>query len=193
MKVLQGYRQLFKGIVLLSCLGGLAGCGVGSRVGDHLDGGLGDMLFSRDKLLNVQLKGDEKLNPTPTGQSLSVVVRLYQLNAINAFRDADMSALWADGKKALGESLISERTLTLVPNGALKDSSKLSADTQFIGVAAFFRSPAEATWHVALNAQDLRKDGILFSSEGVRLTLKDNRIDVVRGKDVLTSPAKAKH
>lgn len=193
MNVMQGYRQLFKGIVLLSCLGGLAGCGVGSRVGDHMDGGLGDLLFTRDKQLNVQLKGDDKLNPDQAGQPLSVEIRIYQLNAINTFRNADMSALWADGKKVLGDTLLSERTVTLVPNGTLTDSSKLSAEAQYIGVAAFFRSSAGATWHVAMSAQDLRKDGILFSSEGVQLTLKGNRIEVVRGKDVLVpTAAKAK-
>lgn len=191
MKVLQGYKTLLKGLMLLSILG-LAGCGVGSRVGDHMDGGLGDMLFSRDKTTTVQLRGDEQLNQDPSGKPLSVVVRIYQLNAVDAFRNADMAALWGDSKGVLGESLVSERTVTVVPNGHVKDSSKLSPDAQFIGVAAFFRNATGANWHVAFSAQALRKDGILFSSEGVQMTLKDNRITIERGADVLTAGAAKK-
>ena len=192
MNVVQGYRTLLKGLILLSTLLGLAGCGIGSRVGDHMDGGLGDMLFSRDKAMTVQLKGDEKLNADSSGKPLSVVVRIYQLNAVDAFRNADMSALWSDGKGVLKESLLSERTVTVVPGGLVKDSSKLSPEAQYIGVAAFFRDSTEATWHVAFSAQALRKDGILFSSEGVQLTLKDNRITIGRGTDVLTASSAQK-
>lgn len=192
MNVLRGYKTWLKGLVLLSILG-VAGCGIGSRVGDHMDGGLGDMLFSRDKAMTVQLKGDEKLNPDPSGKPLSVVVRIYQLNAVDAFRNADMAALWSDSKGVLKESLLSERTVTVVPNGLIKDSSKLSPEAQYIGVAAFFRDSTEATWHVAFSAQALRKDGILFSSEGVQLTLKDNRITIGRGTDVLTASSAQKH
>ncbi|WP_414501993.1 type VI secretion system lipoprotein TssJ [Zymobacter sp. IVIA_5232.4 C2] len=191
MKVLQGYKTLLKGLILLSIFG-LAGCGVGSRVGDQMDGGLGDMLFSRDKVTTVQLKGDENLNPDPSGKPLSVVVRIYQLNAVDAFRNADMAALWSDSKGVLGESLLSERTVTVVPKGTAKDSSKLSPDAQFIGVAAFFRNSTGAAWHVAFSAQALRKDGILFSSDGVQLTLKDNRINIERGTDVLAASAAKK-
>ena len=188
MKAPQGYITLLKGLFFLSILA-IAGCGVGARVGDHLDGGLGDMFFSRSKAVTVQMTGDEKLNPDPTGKPLSVVVRVYQLNAIDAFRAADMDALWMSGKGVLGDALLSERTVTLVPNSALNDSSKLSEDAQYIGVAAFFRSAAGASWHVAFSAQALRKDGILFSSQGIQLVLKDNRIEVKRGIDVLTAKA----
>lgn len=192
MKSLQGYRRLSTGLVLLSALG-LAGCGVGGRLGDHMDGNLGDVLFSRDKTLTVQASAGESLNTDPEGNSLSVVVRIYQLNAIDAFRSADMSALWTDSKGTLKESLIAERTTTLVPKGTLRNTSKLAEDAQFIGVAAFFRNATDAAWHVAFNAQALRKDGILFSSEGVQLVLKNNRIEVVRGTDVLATAAKVAH
>nr|GFD06637.1 hypothetical protein [Tanacetum cinerariifolium] len=55
-------------------------------------------------------------------------------------------------------------------------------------VAAFFRSEEKSRWKVAFDANSLRKDGIWFSSDGLRVLVDNNQMVAVRGDDVLKKP-----
>lgn len=62
---------------------------------------------------------------------------------------------------------------------------------RYVGVAAFFRNEQDARWKVAFDANSLRKDGIWFSSDGLRVLVDNTEISAMRGVDVLNKPPTA--
>ncbi|WP_084004477.1 type VI secretion system lipoprotein TssJ [Terasakiispira papahanaumokuakeensis] len=177
--------RLIAAIALLSASLSLVGCGVASRMGQQVDGSwAGDMLFSDSPQMNVAIEADEAVNPDPMGQPLSVVLRIYQLRELQGFAQASMDQLWSDDEQVLADGMVSRREVTVLPDESVEDSAKLSPQAQYVGVAAFFRNPAGGSWRVAFDADAIRDDGILWSSDGVRLRLEGDRIEVVEGADL---------
>ncbi|WP_136066954.1 type VI secretion system lipoprotein TssJ [Modicisalibacter radicis] len=171
------------GIFLLTLA--LCGCGVADRVGDRIDDTWAGDLFANPERVRVTIDSDESLNPDADGEPLSVVIRIYQLTEKPPFATASPRQLWRDGGSVLGDSLLSRRELTLLPGERKVDIAALAPSAQFVGVAAFFRNTVSADWQVLLDAEALRNDGWLSASDGVQLHLVDDRIEVVRGEDLL--------
>ncbi|WFF43391.1 type VI secretion system lipoprotein TssJ [Salinicola endophyticus] len=163
----------------------LAGCGVADRVGKRFDDTWAGDLFGNSERVRVTIDSDSALNPDVDGEPLSVVVRIYQLTERAPFATASPRQLWANPRGVLGNSLVSQRELTLLPGTRKVDTAALDPSAQFVGVAAFFRNTVSDDWHVIFDANELRNDGLLSASEGVRLHLVDDRIEVDRGHDLL--------
>jgi type VI secretion system protein VasD len=68
------------------------------------------------------------------------------------------------------------------------DQWPLNKAASYVGIAAFFRSEEKSRWKVAFDANSLRKDGIWFSSDGLRVLVDNNQVLAVRGNDVLNKP-----
>ncbi|WP_110657979.1 type VI secretion system lipoprotein TssJ [Salinicola halimionae] len=163
----------------------LAGCGVADRVGNRLgDTWAGDLLGNQERV-RVTIDSDESVNPDADGKPLSVVVRIYQLTEQSSFATASPRQLWSDGESILGNSLLAQREVTLLPGEEKVDTATLKPSAQYVGVAAFFRNTVSDDWHVIFDAEELRNDGLLSASEGVKLHLVGDRVEVVRGHDLL--------
>lgn len=171
------------GIVIFTLM--LGSCGVADRVGDRIDNTWAGDLFADPERVRVTIDSDESLNPDVDGEPLSVVVRIYQLSERPPFATASPRQLWRDGDGVLGDTLLSRRELTLLPGESKVDIAALEPSAQFVGVAAFFRNTASADWQVLFDAESLRNDGWISASDGVRLHLVDDRIEVARGEDLL--------
>nr|WP_300308099.1 type VI secretion system lipoprotein TssJ [Halomonas sp.] len=155
----------------------LSGCGVGGRIGNQMDGTVGDVLFGKNERVIVALDADEELNPDAEGNPLSVVVRIYQLDSLTAFNAASADELWRSGKDSLGESLLAERETVMLPGKQVTDSAPMNPDTKYVGVAAFFRQVPDQRWRLVFDAAEMRKDGILTSPDGVALHLANDYIE----------------
>ncbi|WP_408005413.1 type VI secretion system lipoprotein TssJ [Pseudomonas huanghezhanensis] len=167
----------------------LAGCGITDRVGKRVDDTwAGDMLFGDTEKVILTSDGGNQLNPDDSGKPLSVVLRVYQLTSLERFASIDADSLWEDPKKALGNTLLDNREITLLPGMGQIDQWPLNTATGYVGVAAFFRTDEKSRWKVAFDANSLRKDGIWFSSDGLRVLVDNNYVLAVRGVDVLNKP-----
>src|SRR5690348_17675021 len=94
----------------------LSACGVTDRVGKRVDDTwAGDMLFQDNEKVILTSDGGNQLNPDASGKPLSVVLRVYQLTSLERFASVDADSLWADPQKALGNTLIENREITLLP------------------------------------------------------------------------------
>ncbi|WP_110687081.1 type VI secretion system lipoprotein TssJ [Salinicola aestuarinus] len=163
----------------------LAGCGVADRVGNRVDDTwAGDLLGNKERV-RVTVDADASVNPGADGEPLSVVVRVYQLTERTAFTTASPRQLWREGEAVLGNALVSEREITLLPGEDKVDVAALDPTTQFVGVAAFFRNTISGEWQALFAATELRNDGLLSASEGVKLELVEDRIVVERGQNLL--------
>ncbi|MGJ7549096.1 type VI secretion system lipoprotein TssJ [Pseudomonas alloputida] len=169
----------------------LAGCGVTDRIGKRMnDSWAADMLADNEKVI-LTSDGGNQLNPDVEGKPLSVVMRVYQLTDLERFAATDAEALWDTPEKALGNTLVEAREITLLPGIGQIDQWPLAKSARYVGVAAFFRDEKDARWKVAFDAESLRKDGIWFSSDGLRVLVDKTEISAMRGVDVLNKPPTA--
>ena len=167
----------------------LGGCGISSRLGQKMDGTVGDILFTQDEKVTFTLDADQALNPDADNESLSVVLRIYQLDAREAFASASTDALWEHADKVLGNALLDTREVVMVPGGHLVDEAPLKAQTRFVAVAAYFRQTPDARWRVLFDADAMRKDGLFTSPDGVELTLVEQHIAVAPDSEPLLASA----
>ena len=180
---------LAKCLTALAMMAVLSACGVTDRVGKRVDNTwAGDMLFDDQEKVILTSDGGNQLNPDASGQPLSVVLRVYQLTSLERFASVDADTLWDDPQKALGNTLIENREITLLPGMGQVDKWPLNKATGYVGVAAFFRTDENSRWKVAFDANSLRKDGIWFSSDGLRVLVDNNTVSAVSGVDVLNKP-----
>lgn len=163
----------------------LAGCGVADRVGNRFDGSWAGDLFGNQERVRVAVEGSDELNPDVAGEPLSVVLRIYQLSERPPFVMTSPRQLWQNTEEVLGSSLVSQRELIVLPGEQRVDVAMLDPQTQYVGVAAFFRNVVNDEWQVLFDAETLRRDGLLSASEGVRLRLVEDRIEVERGSNLL--------
>ncbi|MFJ3468120.1 type VI secretion system lipoprotein TssJ [Pseudomonas sp. NPDC090201] len=175
-----------KGLTILSLLMALTACGITDRASKRVDDTwAGDMLFGDKEKVILTSDGGNQLNPDESGKPLSVVLRVYQLTALERFASIDADSLWDDPQRALGNTLIDSQEITLLPGMGQNNQWPLNKATGYVGVAAFFRSEEKSRWKVAFDANSLRKDGIWFSSDGLRVLVDNNQVVAVRGADVL--------
>jgi type VI secretion system protein VasD len=180
---------LAKCLTALAMIAVLSACGVTDRVGKRVDNTwAGDMLFEDNEKVILTSDGGNQLNPDASGKPLSVVLRVYQLTSLERFASVDADSLWDDPQKALGNTLIENREITLLPGMGQVDKWPLNKAAGYVGVAAFFRTDENSRWKVAFDANSLRKDGIWFSSDGLRVLVDNNTVSAVSGVDVLNKP-----
>ncbi|WP_296185893.1 type VI secretion system lipoprotein TssJ [Pseudomonas sp. UBA1879] len=175
-----------KGFTVLAMVVALTACGITDRASKRVDDTwAGDMLFGDKEKVILTSDGGNQLNPDDSGKPLSVVLRVYQLTALERFASTDADSLWDDPQRALGNTLIDSQEITLLPGMGQNNQWPLNKATGYVGVAAFFRSEEKSRWKVAFDANSLRKDGIWFSSDGLRVLVDNNQVVAVRGMDVL--------
>ena len=180
---------LAKGLTAVAMIAVLSACGVTDRVGKRVDDTwAGDMLFDDNEKVILTSDGGNQLNPDESGKPLSVVIRVYQLTSLERFSSIDADTLWDDPQKALGSTLLENREITLLPGMGQVDKWPLNKAAGYVGVAAFFRSEENSRWKVAFDANSLRKDGIWFSSDGLRVLVDNNTVSAMGGVDVLNKP-----
>lgn len=179
-----------KSLALITTIALLAACGVTDRVGKRVDDTwAGDMLFSDNEKLILTSDGGNNLNIDDTGEPLSVVLRVYQLGALERFTSIDSDSLWAAPEKALGNTLIESNEITLLPGMGQVNQWPLNKATRYVGVAAFFHTEEMGNWKVAFDAESIRKDGIWFSSDGLRVLVDSNYMVATQGNDVMDKTA----
>jgi type VI secretion system protein VasD len=167
----------------------LTGCGVTDRIGKRADDTwMGDMFYSDNEKVILNTYAGNQLNLDASGKPLSLVLHVYQLSALERFAAVSADDLSAAPKQALGNTLIDEREIVLLPGMGQTDTWPLNKATRYVGVAGFFRSDEDSQWKIAFDANSLRKDGIWFSSDGVRVLADFYSVQAVGGVDVLSTP-----
>lgn len=182
---------LLRRVVTAVALLAMTGCGVSERIGKRLEDSWASDLLADSEQLVLTSDGGNQLNPDRSGTPLSVVMRVYQLSDLERFAAADANTLWLDANKALGNTVMESREITLLPGLGQVDRWPLLGSTRYVGVAAFFHDEHSARWKVAFDAESLRKDGIWFSSRGLHVLVDQTEVTALRGLNVLDKPPTA--
>lgn len=113
-----------------------------------------------------------ELNTTSDGQSLALVLKVYQLRTPQAFMVLTYTdASSADGgKEILGSDLISYKEITVVPGRTYDLKQSIPGDGTTIGIVGLFRAPANNRWKIAFDAKASRDSGITVGAHACALT-----------------------
>ena len=100
----------------------------------------------KDRDVRGTLVAATDMNPDPQGRPSPVVVRIYQLQSVVKFNNADFFALYDDAATVLGADLIGFDEFTLRPGQLIEYQTELKATARFVGIVAAFRDITSAQW-----------------------------------------------
>jgi type VI secretion system protein VasD len=150
-----------------------AGCGVAQAVGDSTVDAAKWAFTTQVKTMNVDLKGRASLNADAQGQSLSTVVRFYQLKDAKTFGQLTYAQLQSDDLNLLKADLLATKDVVLRPDASASIAEPMNADAQIVGVVAFFRDPVQdRIWKLAIPKKQWKKtDPVTIEVNGNELAL----------------------
>lgn len=129
------------------------------------------------KVMSVRVEASRNLNAGEDGRGLATVVRLYQLRDQNTFLAMPYSTFGSANreKQVIGSDLVSVRELTLSPGQTLALKEQVGSETQYFGVVALFRSPAQQRWRLAFALAELDQSGLVVGAHSCALTSPNAR------------------
>lgn len=159
-------------IAILSAVA-TAGCGVAQAVGDGTVDAAKWAFTTQVKTMNVDLKGRASLNADAQGQSLSTVVRFYQLKDAKTFAQLNYVQLQSDDLNLLKADLLATKDVVLRPDASASIAEPMNEATQIVGVVAFFREPVQdRVWKLAIQKKQWKKtDPVKIEVNGNELVL----------------------
>ncbi|MHA6884511.1 type VI secretion system lipoprotein TssJ [Ralstonia pseudosolanacearum] len=168
----------------------LAGCGVGQAIKDNTVDAAKWAFTKQVKTLNLDLASRAELNPNGGGQSLSTVVRIYQLKEVKTFDMLDYAQLQTNDLDALKTDLLATKDVVLRPNAVASVSEPMNEDAEFVGVVAFFRgADKDSTWKLVIPKKQWKKtDPVQVEVRGNALQMAGANPDPVRR----TAPVQSK-
>ena len=113
----------------------------------------------------------DRLNLNENNEATSLVVRLLDLRAEEAFLTLDFYDLYDRDQSRLGADLLGRREVTLIPGRTEKPLEReLGEDVQFLGIVAAFRDLSEAQWRVSIKLNRGRKNEFTLEFKERRVT-----------------------
>jgi type VI secretion system protein VasD len=120
--------------------------------------------------VRIELEAAPNVNPDPSGQALSVVVRVYQLKDEGRFDAADYNALWKSDKETLSDDFLDVQERIVQPGMQETLEIKPNPMAAYLGFVALFRNPSGDTWR--------RIIPIRGKKPKIKVNLRENRIEL---------------
>lgn len=152
-----------------------AGCGMAQAVSDSTVDAAKWVFTTQVKQMKVDLKGRAAVNADAQGQSLSTVIRFYQLKDERIFGQLNYSQLQSDDLTLLKTDLLATKDVVLRPDASASITEPMNPDAQFVGVVAFFRDPAQdRAWKLIIPKKQWKAtDPVKIEVNGNDLVLVD--------------------
>jgi len=150
-----------------------AGCGVGQAVKSGTVDAAKWAFTTQVKTMNLDFVSRSSSNTNGTGQSLSTVVRVYQLKTPQAFDQLDYAQLQTNDMDALKADLLGSTDLVLRPNANASISEPMSDDAEYVGIVAFFRDEGrDSKWKLVVPKKQWKK------TDPVKVEVRDSSLSV---------------
>lgn len=131
-------------------------------------------LAKKPQKVTLRLHAGQVLNTDASGQSLSVVARIYKLRQKDAFEQAPMTAFQdakASGSPELAADTIEAREVVLTPGQKYEVVETLPSEVAYIGVVALFRAPAEQRSRFVFETKASVNSGITLGLHGCAISV----------------------
>lgn len=135
--------------------------------------------------LKLLIAASDSLNTTPSGQSLSLVTRVYKLRSTTAFLSASYETFGntAKEKEVLADELIEVKEVVLLPGQRRQLDEKWAREAPYVGVVGLFMKPAPQRWRYAFELETFPRDaGVVIGAHACTLS-------VASGQPIGVSPA----
>ncbi|MCK9258780.1 MAG: type VI secretion system lipoprotein TssJ [Azoarcus sp.] len=172
---------VFLCLVLSGCAGAgagaiqLAGVAVGGAVNAVLEStGLRTPRAGHSGAsVSISIDASPELNVSPSGEPLSVVLRLYQLKSAHGFAHLAYSQAQNEdmGADVLGNELGSVREMIILPGKHYEITLETEVDIRHIGIVALFHSPAHGRWKLAVERSNAQTGRVSLSLGACAITL----------------------
>jgi type VI secretion system protein VasD len=106
--------------------------------------------------IDITIKAKKDVNPDAQGNPSPVLVRFYELSAVDNFRTADFAALVNNEQTAIGNEIIERDEFELKPEEHRSFVRRVKPDTRYIGILAAYHNAANIKWRAVLS---LNTDG----------------------------------
>lgn len=124
--------------------------------------------------LKLRMAASDSLNVDATGQSLSLVVKLYKLRSPTAFLNAPYDTFGnpTKEKEVLGDEMIESRELVLLPGQQQLVNERWAREATHVGVVALFRAPAAQRWRYAFELETFQlNSGVVIGAHACGLSV----------------------
>jgi type VI secretion lipoprotein, VC_A0113 family len=114
------------------------------------------------------------LNPDINSVPSPVVISVFELKNMTAFKNADFFALNDNPQKILGDDFISQTQIEARPGQTTTTTQKLSADTLYVAIIAAYRAIDNSRWRSFIELKGNKDVSIVvkLNKDGVDLKLK---------------------
>jgi type VI secretion system protein VasD len=158
----------------------IAGCGVAQSVKNGTADAAKWAFTTQIKTMNLDLMSRSSLNTNAGGQSLSTVVRVYQLKDRQAIDQIAYEQLQDGDIAALKQDLLATTDVVLRPDANASISEPMNDDTQFVAVVAFFRDDTQkSNWRIVIPKKQWKQ------TDPVKVEMRDSSLALV-GKGATT-------
>jgi type VI secretion system protein VasD len=143
------------------------------------------------KTYDVKGEAAPLVNRDTGGKSLSVAVRIYQLKDAAEFSKLTFDTV-AGGRpesELLGQDLLSQNEIIMVPSGKQTLSDKLLDSTKYIGIVGLFRQPDANFWRFLIDAEKIRDGGLAFKVQDCYLVVLNPKPVPIPGQPANAAPA----
>lgn len=121
--------------------------------------------------INIVLNAGGDVNPDPSGQALSVVVRIYQLKDKGRLESADYNSIWRSEQQTLSDDLLERQERIVQPGTQEMLEIRTNPAAVYLGIVALFRNPAGDTWRRIIPVGQ-------SETQRITLALRGNNIEI---------------
>lgn len=151
---------MFKALYVAGMALILASCSsVNSNVGD---------VFGLDKDLKLSFVALPDVNPDESETPSPVIIRMYELSSVKAFKNANFIDLYERDADILGKSMLSQQSLKPIKPGEQSHTNfVLGKETKFIGLYVEFLQYEDAKYKLTI---PIEKSNVISASSKIQLS-----------------------
>jgi type VI secretion system protein VasD len=121
--------------------------------------------------LKASVETAEDVNPDPGGRASPVVVRVYQLRSLDAFKSADFFAIYDNEVATLGQTFVQRDEFELQPGMKQDYDYNIDPSTKYIGVLVAFRDLDNARWRSFVQLPDEKEIYLRIDLESLAVSI----------------------
>jgi len=122
--------------------------------------------------VRMAISAADKVNPDSGGQSLSVVVRVYQLKDKGRLETADYNAIWKSDKETLSDDLLERQERIVQPGSQEMLEIQTNPMANYLAAVALFRNPSGDSWRriIPINKGKTQKIALALHEQTIEIT-----------------------
>ena len=122
--------------------------------------------------LHLTIKPSSEINPNFLGEASPVVVRLYELSSNTEFNSASFMSLLSSDKSALGNSMLTKKSLpSLIPGEMIKYDAVLNDKTLYLGVFIEYADFNNSIPKGIVSIEPFEENNIILNVNSMSMTL----------------------